>query len=1004
VLFDMHLDAFLVRSLAKDPRYEPEREQAIRLFRHVLECTRGHITGSGLEAVCRAVVAVAEHAEDVYRNLCLETLCELAVWNVELLVKSGSIRVLLQVMVEGPGEISDSVVMAIFYILNCEHTRKYIRPSVDIELLICNFTDNYNRGQAAAEQIHECALTLKAFLTSWTGLVYLCMDDRKSIKSIVMALNSPIAATKASLIELLADVFEVPTSDDGWKAEQAPYDRLEFAAKRRMIRPWFLERSDLVDHHIAALLLVFVECGLLESLVQLIESSDDKMAHRAHKLVARILKLSSKVLPAAHASRIKSLPKLFELATTFQNQEKRHHVISALEYIDATTSDSAAHAKSGKKNAKHDLYREIQVDEAQVRLLIQETMVLAEKEYSRWNWDLISELFQTFLRNPMVLNDTIRNTSFVKRVLSFFRPASNQFSDLLLNRFNLKFLHIGCQVMKTLTSCMEGVKYLHESGLFKEIAVWLSLSIPENNENGVPLLDHDRMNRSLAWGYFWMLMTACQTKEGLRLLEKSNVFDIIFHLTELTNREDIIREILSSMDYTIDGYPRIVLSKMLTVDARETRLMALIQLRTLLHMRVPGFRDWGMRMLVDQLYDIDAEVCKFTVDTLDEACSYPENLEALIRLRPVLDHLGEMSKPLFLRFLSSPLGFQHILDMEFIYDEMDHWLETQNLEYVTMVEISIARGLDRPIYDDPNSSTPSLERRCFLCTFRTEGITPPHFFGALVRTLAGCETLRKRGHVKAFASLVRQPIDGMDHGRIMRLKSILWALGNIGTSELGLSMLEEESIVADIVQLASTCDVLSIRGTCYYVLGLIARTVDGMELLKEFKWEPAGPELWPTSGGASVPTDIQTYLTIPEWTFATLHFSKPRITIKDSVFKDVIRASSNLANHILANAGSKILAKHAIAFSLRCVGSRWSIRRTLPTWSCTSPCWICSAATTFACQHAAFCWSCLRLTWTLNSCVSWTSIGARTAASAISCPWTTPPLITTRTRTVKRHP
>lgn len=94
-------------------------------------------------------------------------------------------------------------------------------------------------------------------------------------------------------------------------------------------------------------------------------------------------------------------------------------------------------------------------------------------------------------------------------------------------------------------------------------------------------LDKNRMGGSLAWGYFWMLMTACRTKEGLRLLEKSNVFDILFRLAELSDRSDIHREILTSMDYSkyylvtnsSDGFPRTILSKMLSVESTVVSLV-----------------------------------------------------------------------------------------------------------------------------------------------------------------------------------------------------------------------------------------------------------------------------------------------------------------------------------------------------------------------------------------------------------------------------------------------
>lgn len=71
---------FLVRSLAREQRFEFEREQAIRVIRHVIEITNGRCKCQyAMEAVTRAVVSIAEQADDVFRNLCLETLCEIGI-------------------------------------------------------------------------------------------------------------------------------------------------------------------------------------------------------------------------------------------------------------------------------------------------------------------------------------------------------------------------------------------------------------------------------------------------------------------------------------------------------------------------------------------------------------------------------------------------------------------------------------------------------------------------------------------------------------------------------------------------------------------------------------------------------------------------------------------------------------------------------------------------------------------------------------------------------------
>uniref|UniRef100_A0A8B9R2D8 RPTOR independent companion of MTOR, complex 2b n=1 Tax=Astyanax mexicanus TaxID=7994 RepID=A0A8B9R2D8_ASTMX len=70
----------------------------------------------------------------------------------------------------------------------------------------------------------------------------------------------------------------------------------------------------------------------------------------------------------------------------------------------------------------------------------------------------------------------------------------------------------------------------------------------------------------------------------------------------------------------------------------------------------------------------------------------------------------------------------------------------------------------------------------------------------------------------------RKPVDGDNYG-------------NIGTSNWGLNLLQEENVIPDIVTLAHHCEVLSIRGTCLYVLGLISKTKQGCELLKLQGWD-----------------------------------------------------------------------------------------------------------------------------------------------------------------------
>ena len=50
------------------------------------------------------------------------------------------------------------------------------------------------------------------------------------------------------------------------------------------------------------------------------------------------------------------------------------------------------------------------------------------------------------------------------------------------------------------------------------------------------------------------------------------------------------------------------------------------------------------------------------------------------------------------------------------------------------------------------------------------------------------------------------------HDDIITFKAAIWALGHIGSAAGGLDLLIKEGVVENLVKLAETCPVLSIRG------------------------------------------------------------------------------------------------------------------------------------------------------------------------------------------------
>jgi rapamycin-insensitive companion of mTOR len=71
---------------------------------------------------------------------------------------------------------------------------------------------------------------------------------------------------------------------------------------------------------------------------------------------------------------------------------------------------------------------------------------------------------------------------------------------------------------------------------------------------------------------------------------------------------------------------------------------------------------------------------------------------------------------------------------------------------------------------------------------------------------------------------------------ILELKAALWGCGHVATSPLGISFLAEHGVVQAVLHLVQSCPVYSVRGTAFYVLGLLATTFEGANLLNKAGW------------------------------------------------------------------------------------------------------------------------------------------------------------------------
>jgi len=182
-------------------------------------------------------------------------------------------------------------------------------------------------------------------------------------------------------------------------------------------------------------------------------------------------------------------------------------------------------------------------------------------------------------------------------------------------------------------------------------------------------------------------------------------------------------------------------------------------------------------------------------------------------------------------------------------------MQGRNDSYVTLVEASLSRALS-VLPERPKSSTDDQPKT------QEYGTVPPHFYRELTRTVEGCQLLRDSGHFEAFVAVIRESwAEHEDAETMLKVKGCLWAVGNVGAMELGAPFLEETDVVLWIVKTATSSQVMTMRGTAFFVLGLISRSLHGMEILAEYGWNAATDHLG-RSLGYCLPPSLDVLLSI----------------------------------------------------------------------------------------------------------------------------------------------
>ncbi|PYH99640.1 cytosolic regulator pianissimo [Aspergillus ellipticus CBS 707.79] len=880
IIRSLHTDELVILSLVKESKASIEREQALKFVRAFLDVKDGVREIS--RAVVRTIVAVAEHYEDRLRNISIMTLAEILVKDPALIAYAGGFGTLHDALAEGTFGASESLIASFLHVLDTPHSRKHLQGGCELEAVLAPFTDSLS-DSVRNGRLKSSARAISAMLKTWPGLIVLARNGAKPLQSLLDSLHYPDPQARDLIMELLFDALRIkpPSWSSSFLAGRrlTTYGRvanLRTESDTKQARGLYdddANRFDLTAHFSTLILATLVEAGLSKALSDLIEDETDlSLRRKATLLLTEVLKLAHHSLPRNISAKLQVLPHLLPSAIKFdvENHDVSTSTIYQIESINRTLARSVGSIPNGaaRYNADVDISASLlsgdqnkekmspAMDETQFRNAILETHVLNTVNYLKWKWDLIHRIVEGPLTNPKRLEEAIKGSKFMKRLMGFYRPFKYRFSMLPNTKPNQRYVRTGCALMRTLVQLPEGTKYLAENKFLRQVAECLAqVDRMSGLTSSSPLFSKEQMASTLSGGYFAILGVLSGDSNGLAMMERWHMLNMFYHIVELRDRDDLIQTLFGNMDFARESHLRVILSKALTTGSKEIRIFATKLLRkyavrnvSLSSQSATGNADWVVKLLVTQLYDPDVSVCEVAVKILEEACNQRHYLEFVVKCRPSLDHLGEIGAPLLLRFLSTSVGYHYLDGLDYITQEMDDWFLGRNDAYVGLVEAALSRAY----VDQPRRSSFVPED---LVDLQDIGLVPPHFYRELARTSEGCKLLEQSGHFNEFAWTIRDfQLDEEDIESLLKVKGCLWAVGNVGSMELGAPFLERD-IVQHIVKIAESAEVLTMRGTAFFVLGLISRSRHGLRVLREAGWDSALDQKG-NSLGLSLPTDF----------------------------------------------------------------------------------------------------------------------------------------------------
>jgi len=177
-----------------------------------------------------------------------------------------------------------------------------------------------------------------------------------------------------------------------------------------------------------------------------------------------------------------------------------------------------------------------------------------------------------------------------------------------------------------------------------------------------------------------------------------------------------------------------------------------------------------------------------------------------------------------------------------IETELEKWATEWNDFYVIVIEDLLNDGLTRHQRNEdrfekmrrghPIPKIFEMSKFPFRCYGRRsqeahtirDVYVPSHLYGQLAMTQFGLKYLTQNPTVLRMINLLKNVPVSLPSQDWLKTKSAIWAMSSIALSPEGVLFVEGEGLISAIINVAETSKVISIRGTAFYALGMVATT------------------------------------------------------------------------------------------------------------------------------------------------------------------------------------